>query len=323
MSKIARDYMAEVAPHVAAPKVFLSTGAGVQSSTVPFMCEAGVLPYKIDAGIFADTQAEPPAVYRWLEWLEKQVSFPIHRVTRGNLAVDSIRRRVSKKGRHYWQVQVPFFMAMEREGKVRCHRCGGSGVVTDEDTDAIFTGEPIREVPPRECPRCAGVGKIATGQTVNETGKLGRKCTAEYKIREIVKKCRALVGPGLVRTWARAYNVRRERAEVTVKERGKTIRKKVWRWIVPPGTPPLALSLIGISLDEIQRVKPSREPWIKNVHPLVDAGITRQDCLRWMREARASRTAAIGVRLLSLPLGCGVDSHEARGPGIVSDCCGI
>lgn len=39
----------------------------------------------IDCAIFADTQAEPKAVYRWLDWLETQVPFPIHRVSAGNL----------------------------------------------------------------------------------------------------------------------------------------------------------------------------------------------------------------------------------------------
>lgn len=33
------------------------------------------------AAIFADTQAEPDNVYQWLDWLEKQLPFPVHRVT--------------------------------------------------------------------------------------------------------------------------------------------------------------------------------------------------------------------------------------------------
>jgi hypothetical protein len=38
-----------------------------------------------DAAIFADTQAEPKAVYEWLDWLEKQLPFPVYRVTNGNI----------------------------------------------------------------------------------------------------------------------------------------------------------------------------------------------------------------------------------------------
>lgn len=40
--------------------------------------------------------------------------------------------------------------------------------------------------------------------------------------------------------------------------------------------------LIGISLDEALRMKPSGVKYITNVYPLVDARLTRQDCLAWM-----------------------------------------
>jgi hypothetical protein len=33
-----------------------------------------------DHAIFADTGAEPRAIYEWLDWLEKQLPFPVHRV---------------------------------------------------------------------------------------------------------------------------------------------------------------------------------------------------------------------------------------------------
>ena len=69
----------------------LSLGAGVQSSTVLLMaCEGEE---RLDHAIFADTQWEPPAVYRHLEWLEERAlrgGIPIHRVTRGNLREDAL-----------------------------------------------------------------------------------------------------------------------------------------------------------------------------------------------------------------------------------------
>jgi hypothetical protein len=37
------------------------------------------------AAIFADTQSEPRAVYHHLDWLEKQLPFPVYRVTAGSL----------------------------------------------------------------------------------------------------------------------------------------------------------------------------------------------------------------------------------------------
>lgn len=43
--------------------------------------------------------------------------------------------------------------------------------------------------------------------------------------------------------------------------------------------------LLGISTDEIGRVKPSRTPWITNLFPLIDAGLSRDDCARVIEEA--------------------------------------
>ncbi len=47
----------------------LSLGAGVQSTTLALMIEKGEIPM-VDAAIFADTGAEPKAVYDHLDWLE-------------------------------------------------------------------------------------------------------------------------------------------------------------------------------------------------------------------------------------------------------------
>lgn len=42
------------------------------------------------------------------------------------------------------------------------------------------------------------------------------------------------------------------------------------------------VQMIGISMDEVIRMKPSRDGWCKNVWPLIDQGMTRRDCLAWM-----------------------------------------
>jgi hypothetical protein len=72
-------------------KRFLSLGAGVQSSTLALMIAHGELE-PVEAAIFADTGWEPRHVYEWLDWLEKQLPFPVHRVQRGNLREDTLRR---------------------------------------------------------------------------------------------------------------------------------------------------------------------------------------------------------------------------------------
>lgn len=44
-----------------------------------------------------------------------------------------------------------------------------------------------------------------------------------------------------------------------------------------------ATALIGISLDEADRMKPSRRKWLKNAYPLVDARLRRYDCATLLR----------------------------------------
>lgn len=86
----------------------LSLGAGVQSTTMLLMAAHGEIP-GLDAAIFADTGWEPPAVYRNLEWLTREVEgsgIDIHIVSAGNIKDDSLTRP---------EVSMPVFL----EGKTR------------------------------------------------------------------------------------------------------------------------------------------------------------------------------------------------------------
>jgi hypothetical protein len=85
-----------------------------------------------------------------------------------------------------------------------------------------------------------------TGRT---SGPLRRQCTREFKIQPIVRKARELAG---------------------LKPRqGPRKRVLVTQWI-------------GLSVDELYRVKPSRTPWVEHRWPLIDLRMTRHDCLAWM-----------------------------------------
>ena len=85
------------------PIHILSLGAGVQSSTLALMAAAGEVTPMPTAAIFADTKAEPASVYRWLDWLEKQLPFPLYRVTQGNgLVEDALRVRERKDKTGSW-----------------------------------------------------------------------------------------------------------------------------------------------------------------------------------------------------------------------------
>ena len=66
----------------------LALGAGVQSSALALMADEGRFGERPDCAIFADTQWEPEEVYEQLEWIEERVSFPIHRVSFGNIRKD-------------------------------------------------------------------------------------------------------------------------------------------------------------------------------------------------------------------------------------------
>lgn len=46
----------------------------------------------------------------------------------------------------------------------------------------------------------------------------------------------------------------------------------------------LVTQLFGISLDEVQRVKPNPHRWIRNEWPLLDRRMTRDDCLTWLAD---------------------------------------
>lgn len=92
------------------PIHILSLGAGVQSSTLALMAAAGEIGPMPACAIFADTQAEPASVYRWLDWLEKQLPFPVHRVSAGSLVemITALRQKRDGSG-SYVKSGVPAF----------------------------------------------------------------------------------------------------------------------------------------------------------------------------------------------------------------------
>lgn len=185
-------------------KIFLSLGAGVQSSALSLMAAAGEILPMPHAALFADTQAEPESVYEWLDWLEKQLPFPVYRVTAGSLQTEALRVRLSKGGNLYTNSNIPVYIRPADGGR---------------------------------------------------EGIQSRQCTGDFKIDPIHKKIRELAGPE-IKSW-------RKTKKVTV--------IPVVQWI-------------GISVDEAIRMKPSKLDYIQNTWPLVDRGLSRKDCLKWMRD---------------------------------------
>ena len=97
----------------------ISLGAGVQSSCMALMASRGeLLGIKVDFAIFADTQDESAKVYRWLGWLESQLTFPVHRVTVGSLSKSTLQMRTTKDGRKFSRTNIPFY-TLSHERKER------------------------------------------------------------------------------------------------------------------------------------------------------------------------------------------------------------
>ena len=175
----------------------LNLGAGVQSSCLALMAAKGEVTPMPDFAIFADTQAEPSEVYKWLDWLEKQLPFPVYRVTKGDLTEDSL--------------------------KVFQHKKTGN--------DRIQRIIPLYGVKPN--------GTV--------TAAIGRSCTADYKVAPILKELKVRCG-------------------IT---RGQT-ETVITQWI-------------GISYDEMQRMKPAGNKWTQHRWPLIERRMTRSHCKEWLK----------------------------------------
>ena len=98
------------------PKLrILSLGAGVQSSTMALMADAGEFGVKPDAAIFADTGWEPEPVIKHLEYLKSVLSYPVHLVKKGNIQ-DDILTALAPGGNQF--ASAPFYTLNEQGKKV-------------------------------------------------------------------------------------------------------------------------------------------------------------------------------------------------------------
>ena len=100
--------------------------------------------------------------------------------------------------------------------------------------------------------------------TLDDTGKIGmgrRQCTAHYKIEPLARKVRHLLGhngKGRVHGFADI--------------------------------------MVGISTDEASRMKPARVRYMRNIWPLIDLGMSRAACQRWLQAAgwQAPKSSCVG-----------------------------
>ena len=100
-------------------------------------------------------------------------------------------------------------------------------------------------------PRYIDIPVYLKGRDGQGDGIGRRQCTDSYKIRPIRRKVRELLGLR-----------RRQRVP-------SGVSVELW---------------LGISTDEAIRMKPSRDRWITNRYPLIEAGMSRRDCMDWWKE---------------------------------------
>lgn len=144
----------------------ISLGAGVQSTTVALLAARGDVAPMPDAAIFADTGWEPKAVYAHLAWLEKQLPFPVHRVSAGDIKRDLLARDSARSGRF---ITVPFFLKTVKPAGSRVPVLGAAG-------------------------ETVGFRTLARDEESYGLGR--RQCTTHYKIEAITRKVRELLGKG-------------------------------------------------------------------------------------------------------------------------------
>lgn len=121
----------------------------------------------------------------------------------------------------------------------------------------IVSAGNLREMILESCGDNKGKSRFAAAPFYVSTGgkregMLRRQCTKEYKIAPITKEVRRLVGL--------EYRQRAPKGEI------------------------LAEQWIGISLDEITRMKDPREHWLRHRWPLIEMKMTRLHCLQWMKD---------------------------------------
>ena len=87
--------------------------------------------------------------------------------------------------------------------------------------------------------------------TTGKKGMLRRQCTSSYKIKPVVQKVRELLG---------LQKGEKRKAGTTVE------------------------MLMGISKDEVVRMKTNPIKYITNVYPLIDKKLSRTDCLNWINK---------------------------------------
>lgn len=246
-------------------KHYLSLGVGMQSTTLFRMACLGLIKPKPEAAVFADPGWERKATYEHLKLLipfGEEHDIPVITVYNGNIRDDVIDP--SKR-----QPSLPFYINLQRLITIKEQREKAIELIEEsypdgyeydmKHADGIISQlhvwwdyyqrrkawEYHKQLELTAFDAGVASGAIKEYWTKPETGMLRRQCTNEYKIRPITKFIKA--------------------------ETNCTRFNPVTQWI-------------GISLDEVQRMKAPRVQYVKFRYPLVEMKMTRDACQRWLED---------------------------------------
>lgn len=165
-------------------------------------------------------------------------------------------------------VQSSTLALMIARGEIEPVECAIFADTGDEPTDVYRYLDYLKAILPFPVHRVSA-GRLSDSSTTVKTAKSGNTYLVSMVPAHIARQN---ASKGMqVRHCTRNHKIdpiNRKVRELAVVPRGcKTVMAQV---------------LVGISLDEAIRMKPSQKTWIENTWPLVERRITRQQCLDWM-----------------------------------------
>ena len=232
----------------------LSWGLGLQSTCMVKMVLDEVLP-RPDVIVFADPQQERQASYETLDLLAPQIEasgIPFRIVTAGDIHEEIITQK---------RPEMPFFVNASRyetiEGKLNLllsdtrkkyykDRKLAEGAQGRLDFGIDESLEAILHRTATEFGKRVQRGEIKSGWMEMDTSQVGRQCTQKYKIRAVMDLLR--------------------------KEFGVSVKKRAGQWL-------------GITTDEITRMKKSPIKASVLMYPLIDLRYSRDDCEEYLAAA--------------------------------------
>ena len=230
----------------------LNFGLGVQSTALVLKVLNKEIPAP-DLIVFADPMWEVGGSYENLERIKPMIDksgIPFRIVSAGNIRDDGVELE---------RLEIPCFVNASRyetvEGKMKLlirdvTKAWNKNRKKEDEHPTLFTQYELslEETIHRACTEFGEnvkAGKIKSGWKEMNTSQIGRQCTEKYKIRAVMKLLR--------------------------EEYGASHTKPIGQWL-------------GITTDEFTRMKISPIKASILMYPLIDLGLSREDCEAYLDE---------------------------------------